>query len=116
MSNLKLPIIQTGDWIKGKSINDEMIQGYIHSIHPDNGTVNIYVTISDHTQIIGKNIEIFIHRIEPLTKTIDDKDAYLENLIDVALLTKDREWFMEVWDRLDELRKNKQETIACCDN
>lgn len=113
MSNLQLPIFQTSDWVKGKTVNDEMIQGYIHSIQPANGTVKLVVTISDHTQIIGKTVETFLHRIEPLTATIDDQEEYLENLIDIALLTKDRDWFQETWDRLDTLRKDKQETMPC---
>ncbi|WP_257351217.1 hypothetical protein [Pseudalkalibacillus decolorationis] len=113
MSNLQLPIFQTGEWVKGKTINDEMIQGYIHSIHPQNGTIQLYVTISDHKEIIGKMIETFVHRIEPLPKSIDDQEGYLANLIDIALLTKDREWFMEVWSKLNNLKNSKEETMPC---
>ncbi len=113
MSSLKLPVFHNGDWVKGKTINDEMIQGFIHSIHPANGTVKITVTQSDNNQILGKDIETFIHRITPLTVTINDQEVFLQNLIDIALLTKDREWFMEIWDRLDELRKNKEQTLPC---
>ncbi|WP_349408310.1 hypothetical protein [Pseudalkalibacillus sp. SCS-8] len=113
MSSLKLPIFQNGDWVRGKTINDEILQGFIHSIHPANGTVKIVVTQSDHHKIVGKTVETFIHRIQPLTESIDDQETFLENLIDVALLTKDKDWFMEIWDRLDELRKQKETTMPC---
>ncbi|MCF6138460.1 hypothetical protein [Pseudalkalibacillus berkeleyi] len=113
MSSLKLPIFYNGDWVTGKTINDEIIQGFIHSIHPANGTVKIRITKSDNKKIVGKTIETFIHRISPLTESIDDQEVFLENLIDVALLTKDKDWFLEVWDRLAELRKQKETTMPC---
>jgi hypothetical protein len=106
MTNNNQWSLQIGDWVKGKSLHDELIHGYIEDLNLVQGTVRIHVTASDNEETIGKLIETPIHFIKGNLLVID---SYTEEetfaLIDLALGTRDEAWFMELSTKLVEIRK-----------
>lgn len=103
-----------GDWVKGKSVHDELIHGYVESVNNYLGTIKIFVLECDNPETVGKTIETFQNRISQLEEPDLEKDeSYLLNLIEVSLITKDKEWFMELSDQLNQLRNEAEEVIPC---
>ncbi|MBN8210095.1 IDEAL domain-containing protein [Bacillus sp. NTK071] len=105
---------QKGDWVTGKSVHDELIHGYVESVNNYLGTIKIFVLECDNPETVGKTIETFQNRISQLEEPDFEKDeSYLLNLIEVSLITKDKEWFMELSEQLNQLRNELEEVIPC---
>ena len=98
-------ILKTSDWVKGTSINGEMIIGFIDSMSMVQGAVNVTVAESDNEAIIGKTVPLAVKQVESLPETVAKDAAQLEYLIDLALATGDKEWFEEL---VAELNTKKQ--------
>ncbi|WP_347548873.1 IDEAL domain-containing protein [Pseudalkalibacillus hwajinpoensis] len=107
-------LYQKSDWVKGKSVHDELIHGYVESVNNYLGTIKIFVLECDNPETVGKVIETFQNRISQLEEQDFEQDeSYLLNLIEVALITKDKEWFMELSAQLKELRHESKEVVPC---
>ncbi|MFD1428111.1 hypothetical protein JOD24_002592 [Kroppenstedtia sanguinis] len=104
MTTLLHSNMQVGDWVRGKTNEDELFQGYIESIQLKKGTVKIRVTQSDHQQMIGELAASTPDRIRLLEEMPPDQEGHLLNFIDLALSTKDRKWFMELTHTLEQVR------------
>ncbi|MGA9287755.1 MAG: IDEAL domain-containing protein [Anaerobacillus sp.] len=105
---------QKGDWVKGKSVHDELIHGYVESVNNYLGTIKVFVLECDNPETVGKVIETFQNRISQLDEPDFEKDeSYLLNLIEVSLITKDKEWFMDLSKQLKQLRQESKEVISC---
>ncbi len=103
-----------GEWVKGKSVHDELVKGFVDSVNDYLGTIKIYVHECDNPETVGKVIETFQNRISVLEEQDLEKDeTYILNLIDLALITKDKEWFLELSAQLNEIRSGSEEAIAC---
>ncbi|MFC4077646.1 IDEAL domain-containing protein [Salinithrix halophila] len=100
---------QVGDWVKGKTENDELFQGYIESIDSQQGTIAVRVTQSDNTNMVGKVTHSIPDRIKYLEDTPLDQEGHFLNFIDLALTTKDKKWFMKLTDKLNDLRQQEAE-------
>ena len=100
-------ILKTSDWVKGTSINGEMIIGFIDSMSMVQGAVNVTVAESDNEAIIGKTVPLAVKQVESLPQTVAKDAAQLEYLIDLALQTGDREWFEELTAELN----GKKQTV-----
>ncbi|MBE3570294.1 MAG: IDEAL domain-containing protein [Bacillales bacterium] len=106
-SNFRLEI---GDWVKGKTRNGELLQGYIDMTDPLRGVVKVTVVKSDNEKLIGKTIGMLEKNVEklPLSETVSEEEILY--LIDLALLTKDKEWFMDLSLKLSSLKSGNQKT------
>ncbi|MCA0986738.1 IDEAL domain-containing protein [Guptibacillus algicola] len=103
-----------GEWVKGKSVHDELVKGFVDSVNDYLGTIKIYVHECDNPETVGKVIETFQNRISVLEEQDLEKDeTYILNLIDLALITKDKEWFLELSTQLNEIRNGSEEAVAC---
>lgn len=94
--------LKSGDWVKGKTLSDELFQGYIESVDYEGGTAKVRVVQSDNQRAIGKLSFSFLETLK-----LDDvyelrEVGHLLNLIDLALTTKDKSWFMELTELLKE--------------
>lgn len=98
--NEEKTILKTTDWVKGTSINGEMVIGFIDSMSMVQGAVYVTVAESDNEGIIGKTIPLSVKQVESLPQSAPKDTAQLEYLIDLALQTGDREWFEELSDEL----------------
>lgn len=99
--------IQIGDWIKGNSRNGELFIGYIESKSQDipKEIVKVKVVSSDNHEMIGKTIPILSKRASklPISKAINKEQILY--LIDLALSTGDREWFLELSAKLNSIKQ-----------
>ncbi|BDG43765.1 IDEAL domain-containing protein [Saccharococcus caldoxylosilyticus] len=102
--------VEVGDWVKGKTKNGELIYGYVETVNSLQGTVKIKVMDCDNEQIIGKTVETLKHWVKKLPISIFDNEEAIKALIDLALLTKDERWFMELSDQLKSIRQVAKES------
>lgn len=98
-------ILKTGDWIKAESRDGELILGYIESLSNIEGVVKITVVSSDHHQTIGKTIPILSKRVKKLPVSNVTNKTQIEFLLDLALATGDKEWFLALSSELNEMKQ-----------
>jgi uncharacterized protein YpiB (UPF0302 family) len=87
---------ENGDWVQGRSRDGELIHGYVETVDSSQGMVKVNVVESDNEKAIGKSIWILNKRTEKLPDLTVSNESHLLTLIDLALLTKDEQWFMEL--------------------
>jgi hypothetical protein len=102
--------VEVGDWVKGKTKNGELVYGYIEAVNSLQGTVKIKVMDCDNEQIIGKTVETLKHWVKKLPISTFDGEESIKALIDLALLTRDESWFMELSAKLKSIRQATNES------
>ncbi len=106
MSDLNCKRVQLGDWVKGISKNEYAYQGYVEAISESQQSALIRVVACHHNNSVGKVLESSLDRLVPCEFEVyqDEQDVYA--LIDMALSTYDREWFLELTEVLSQFRQN----------
>ena len=99
LSKSSMPI-NLGDWVKGKTNQNEMIHGYIETIDFYERFVSVKVISCDNVEIIGKTVSLVNQTVEHVPTAEIDNIEQLYDLIDLALLTKDKAWFYELTRKL----------------
>ncbi|KHF41575.1 IDEAL domain-containing protein [Halalkalibacter okhensis] len=99
--------IEVGVWVKGKTTNGELIHGYVEKVNRVSETVKVKVTKSDNEEIIGKTIDMLHGTIATLPNEASRSVDEIRALIDLALLTKDDQWFQELSSTLVTLQETK---------
>ncbi|RKD75262.1 IDEAL domain-containing protein [Sinobaca qinghaiensis] len=100
--------LQYGDWVKAVTNNDELIFGYVDHVNSLNETVTLVVVSSDNKTSIGRKIALIQQKVTKLEDAGLDYEAGLLNMIDLALESNDKEWFMELTTSLYELQQRDQ--------
>jgi len=85
-----------GEWVRGKTRNGELIHGFVENIDSAEGTVHVYVVNCDNDATMGKVVATLASRLEVMPESGMDYEEQVYALIDLALSTKDREWFAEL--------------------
>jgi hypothetical protein len=98
-------ILKTGDWIKAESRDGELIIGYIESLSSIEGVVKVTVVTSDNNQTIGKTIPILSTRVKMMPVSNVTNKAQIEYLLDLALSTGDKEWFLVLSAELNAMKQ-----------
>jgi hypothetical protein len=98
-------ILKTGDWIKADSPQGELIIGYIESLSSIEGIVKVTVVTSDNNQTFGKTIPILSKRVKKLPVSYVTNKAQIEFLLDLALSTGDKEWFLALSAELNAMKQ-----------
>jgi hypothetical protein len=88
--------LKIGDWVKGRTHDGELIQGYLEDVNNIQGFAKVKVIECDNKFRRGKTIEVLDHWIEKIPESSEITEEYINMLIDLALLTKDEEWFMDL--------------------
>ncbi|WP_419880382.1 IDEAL domain-containing protein [Peribacillus sp. B-H-3] len=98
-------VLKTGDWIKGKLSDGELIIGYIESQSILDGVVKVTVATSDNREVLGKTISTLSKNVRklPLSKAVNKEQILF--LIDLALLTGDEAWFIELSSKLNSINE-----------
>ncbi|PLT31465.1 IDEAL domain-containing protein [Peribacillus deserti] len=98
-------VLKTGDWIKGKSGDGQLIIGYIESLSVLDGVVKVTVAKSDNHETLGKTIPVLSKDVRklPLSKVVNKEQILF--LIDLALSTGDEEWFIELSSKLNSINQ-----------
>ncbi|MGG1658201.1 IDEAL domain-containing protein [Brevibacillus sp. NRS-1366] len=89
-------LVEIGDWVTGKTKNGELIHGFVESTDSLRGTVKVYVVDSDNDIAVGKSIVTVKQWIDVLPVSTFEDEEHMSDLIDLALVTKDKEWFREL--------------------
>ncbi|PLR94665.1 IDEAL domain-containing protein [Bacillus sp. T33-2] len=100
--------LEVGDWIKGKSKHGELIHGYIETIDALRGSVKVNVVASDNKGTIGKCIVTLNKWVEKFHDADTNLEGQIITLIDLALATGDKEWFMELSAKLNSIRQDSE--------
>jgi hypothetical protein len=94
-----------GDWVKAKSVEGELVIGYIEGLNDDSKTVKIKVVQAEQESIAGRTLETLLRSVSALpSSSISTKEEVL-GLIDLALLTRDEKWFRKLTDELSRFDK-----------
>ncbi len=93
-----------GDWVKGRTVNGELMYGYIVDFDSDEGTVKVNVVACDRESTVGRTVETLNYLIKPFPILPMNNDQ-LRSMTDLALITSDRDWFMDLSSKLSESKK-----------
>lgn len=96
---------EKGEWVRGRLREGELIHGYVESVNPELEINKVTVIKSDDDQLIGKVIWIGDNFVEKLPTAPANSKNELLSLIDIALLNKDEQWFMELSEQLSSIKK-----------
>ncbi len=101
-------MIKVGDWVRGKTENDELFKGFIETFDVIHGVVKVFIVESDHSKLISKRIVTLRKHVTPLAVTDVKHEEFIRDMIDLALLTNDRAWFD---DLVKQLPLKKQDSV-----
>ncbi|AMM92706.1 IDEAL domain-containing protein [Peribacillus simplex] len=96
--------LNNGDWVQGRSRDGELIHGYIETVSANREIVKVNVVESDNKKAVGKSISIPSKWTEKLPDLEISNESHLLALIDLALLSKDETWFMELSGKLESIK------------
>lgn len=96
---------QVGDWIQGETWDKQKIYGYVVKIEDPEDIMKVYIIDSVNKELIGRMIHVLSKSIKKVLDTVVTEGAALEQLIDMALLTKDEEWFEQLIAQLKVVKK-----------
>jgi hypothetical protein len=98
-------ILKTGDWIKAETPEGELIIGFVESLSSIEGIVKVTVVTSDNNPTIGKAIPFLSKRVKKLPVSNVTNKAQIEFLLDLALSTGDKEWFLALSAELNAMKQ-----------
>lgn len=96
--------VKISDWVKGRTINGELFHGFVESVDDEQGMVKVYVVSSDNAHAVGKEVTVRGQWVRVLPESSLMDAGALHNLIDLALLTQDKEWFKELSGQYSTVR------------
>ncbi|GAY76294.1 hypothetical protein NBRC111894_1848 [Sporolactobacillus inulinus] len=94
-------IWKKGEWVKGRTVNGELMHGFVVDYNHEDGTVKINVVACDRESTVGKVIETLSYLIKPFpVSPLGGQE--LRSMTDLALITSDRDWFMDLTEQLSD--------------
>jgi hypothetical protein len=94
---------KVGHWIEGETWDKQRIYGYIVKIGQPEDILKVYVVHSANEELKGRMIHVLSKSLQKVSKQAP-AEAAIEQLVDLALLTKDQEWFEQLSTQLHKLR------------
>lgn len=94
---------RVGDWVQGETWDKQRIYGYVIKIENPEDITKVYIVDSVNKELVGRMIRVLSKSLHVVPEQAP-AEAALEQLIDIALLTKDEEWFGQLLEQLQELR------------
>ncbi|AOH54680.1 hypothetical protein ABE28_009990 [Peribacillus muralis] len=95
---------ENGDWVQGRSREGELIHGFIETLSRNEDLIKVNVVESDNEKAIGKAIWIPSKWTEKLPDIEISNESDVLALIDLALISKDETWFMELSGKLESIK------------
>lgn len=90
-----------GHWVQGKTWDKQRIYGYVINIENPEDIAKVYIVDSVNEELPGRMIRVLSKSLQKVPEQTLTKAA-LEQLIDIALLTRDEEWFKRLSKQLCE--------------
>jgi hypothetical protein len=96
--------VNVSDWVHGRTGEGEMVYGFVDSVDGQYGVVTLYVVKSDNEEREGKLATVRLSTVK-LVADIDSEDLrHADDLIDLALATRDEAWFLELTEGIGSER------------
>lgn len=92
-------LFQAGDWVQGETWDKQHIYGYIVKLDSPEDIIKVYIVRSVNKELEGRMIRVLAKSLHHVPEQEPSSPA-LTQLIDVALLTKDEQWFEELTEQL----------------
>ncbi|WP_409254232.1 IDEAL domain-containing protein [Bacillus sp. SCS-153A] len=102
---MKKKFFTIGEWVKAKTVDGELIIGYIEEVNEESKTAKIRAVQTEQEAIAGKTIETLIRSVSVLPSTPASTKEDLVGLIDLALQTRDEKWFQELTAYLSQSKE-----------
>jgi IDEAL domain len=100
-----VPMLETGDWVKGNLLSGELIIGFVDSLSNVEGVARVTIVTSDNKEINGKTVAFLTSQLKHLpAANVNNKEQILFQ-IDLALATGDEEWFNELSAKLHSINQ-----------
>ncbi|UVI31547.1 IDEAL domain-containing protein [Paenibacillus spongiae] len=103
--------IEISDWVQGKTRDGQLIRGFIESVDSLQAIVKVYVVQSDNEDAIGTRVSVREQWLKKLPELAMEDAPSIQNLIDLALSTKDEAWFMELSEKQRAIQAPADKTI-----
>lgn len=87
-----------------------MIQGFITSLNDQRNIATVHVVQSDHDAAVGTAVAVLSRWLKPQpTLEALDYEGPILDFIELALATRDAEWFAELTDRLRAIAQKREQ-------
>ncbi|WP_202077695.1 IDEAL domain-containing protein [Caldalkalibacillus salinus] len=86
-------VLSIGDWVSGVTGEGELVHGFIEKIESNHEVTKVRVVTSDNDKIINKTVGLKVAELKKLPPADVPNDQQWLDLIDLALQTKDKQWF-----------------------
>ncbi|AEI39398.1 IDEAL domain-containing protein [Paenibacillus mucilaginosus] len=96
---------EEGQWVQGRTAEGELIQGWVESSDSLDRIVRVHVVNSDHVDILGKRVTVREAWLKALPANPFGGTEGVCDVIDLALSTRDRDWFLELTEQLGGSRR-----------
>ncbi len=98
-------VLKVGDWVRGISNEGEFILGYIASLDDVEGVVTVIIVKRDNKYTKNEAILLLSKHVTKLPESKAINKEQILYLIDLALLTGDEEWFIELSSKLNSIKE-----------
>ncbi|ALQ68978.1 IDEAL domain-containing protein [Bacillus cereus] len=98
-------ILKVGDWVRGISNEGELIVGYIASLDDVEDVVTVIIVKRDNKYTMNEAISLYSKHVNKLPESKAVNKEQILYLIDLALLTGDEEWFIELSSKLNSIKE-----------
>ena len=96
---------QVGDWVQGETWDKQRIYGYAVKLEDPEDIMKVYVVDSVNKKLVGRMIRVLSKSFQKVPDSTVEEEAPLAQLIDLALLTKDEEWFEQLTEQVNAIKK-----------
>ncbi|NBD22931.1 hypothetical protein [Paenibacillus glycinis] len=98
------------DWVQGRTKDGELIQGFITSLNERQNIATVYVVQSDHDAAVGTTVAVLSSWLkeQPTLQVLDYEEPIMD-FIELALATRDSEWFAELTERLHAIAEKQEQ-------
>ncbi|MFB1049424.1 IDEAL domain-containing protein [Paraliobacillus sp. JSM ZJ581] len=103
--------IQIGDWVRAKSSKGILMHGFVEKTEFNHNVVQIHVVACDNKMLTGQSIQINPSKVNRLTSDFAKTENQLYILINMALETRDEDWFHELVSQWNKIKKRKEQNI-----
>ncbi|RYL92637.1 hypothetical protein ABNN70_02005 [Sporolactobacillus sp. Y61] len=97
-----------GDWVKGRTVNGELMHGYVVDFDNHEGTVKVHVVACDRESTVGRVVETLNYLVRPFP-VLPFNSQQIRSMADIALITSDRDWFMDLSSQLVRLKDDTRD-------
>ncbi|EOP52830.1 hypothetical protein IKQ_02928 [Bacillus cereus VDM053] len=98
-------VLKVGDWVRGISNEGELIVGYIALLDDVDDVVTVIIVKREDRYTINETISLFSKHVNKLPESKAINKEQILYLIDLALLTGDEEWFIELSSKLNSIKE-----------